>query len=454
MLMPMTSPHWPDLTGETVELLQALIRNACVNDGTVQSGEEVRSSDLLAGFLEGAGIEHETYDAAPGRRSLVARIDGSDLGAPSVCWMGHTDVVPANPAGWSRDPFGGELADGEVWGRGAVDMLNLTSSMAVAFRHLARSGFRPRGDLIYFAVADEEAGGRLGAQWMLEQHRDAVGADYVLTESGGLPRPGSDPPTVFMVAAEKGLAWRRLHVRGTPSHGSMPYGADNALIKAAEVIRRLAEYRPEVRLGEIWAETIRASGFDDDLTSMLLDPGGVDEALTRLEPKVARRLQACSHTTLSPNVVSGGQKTNTIPDLVSIDVDIRAIPGEAGPDVERHLATALGDMRDEVEVEVLFDQEASESRRDTPMWDCLTDLTRRVYPEARLVPTLTSGGTDSRFYRATGAIAYGAGLFGPETSYEHFIERFHGNDERIDVESLRLTTELWLGVAETFWDHV
>src|SRR5688572_30663368 len=140
------------LTDETVDLLQALIRNACVNDGTPESGEEIRNADLLTNFLEGSGLDIERYEPLPGRASIVARIEGSDPDAPSLCLMGHTDVVPVSPDGWRHDPFGGELIDGEIWGRGAIDMLNLTSSMAVAFRHLARSGFRPRGDLIYFGV--------------------------------------------------------------------------------------------------------------------------------------------------------------------------------------------------------------------------------------------------------------------------------------------------------------
>ena len=146
------------LTGETVELLQTLIRNRCVNDGTAGSGEEVRNADVLQQVVEGAGVAVERYDAAPGRTSIVARIEGSDPDAPSLCLMGHTDVVPVNERGWSEDPFGGEIIDGpdgpEVWGRGAVDMLNLTSSMAVAFRRLATEGFRPKGDLIYFGVGD------------------------------------------------------------------------------------------------------------------------------------------------------------------------------------------------------------------------------------------------------------------------------------------------------------
>ena len=176
-----------DLTGETVELLQTLIRNQCVNDGTPSRVEETRNADVLQTFLGAPGSTCERSSRRPGRASLVARIEGSDPTAPSLCLMGHTDVVPVNaerldarPVRWRAD------VDGEVWGRGAVDMLNLTASMAVAFRHLAPRGFRPKGDLIYFAVADEEAGSAHGARWMADHHPDAIRADYVLTESGGL----------------------------------------------------------------------------------------------------------------------------------------------------------------------------------------------------------------------------------------------------------------------------
>ncbi len=239
----MASPD--EFTGPTTELLQALIRNACVNDGTPDSGEETRNSDLLVTYLEGAGLEVERFtprDRAATRWSPASK--ASDPDAPSLCLMGHTDVVPVNPDGWREDPFGGEVIDGEVWGRGAIDMLNLTSSMAVAFRRLATEGFRPKGDLIYFGVGDEEAGGTWGAEWMVEHHWDAIEADYVLTELGGWSSADDHGHrTVTVNVGEKGLAWRRLRVHGTPGHGSMPFGADNALIKAAEIVRRLAEYR-------------------------------------------------------------------------------------------------------------------------------------------------------------------------------------------------------------------
>src|SRR2546422_4491890 len=164
--------------GEVTELLQQLIRNSCVNDGTEASGHESRSAGVLRSYLDGPGLELESYEPAPGRASLVARIEGRRRDAPSLLLMGHTDVVPANPDGWQRDPFGGELVDGVVWGRGAVDMLNLTASMAVAFRGLAESGFTPEGTLTYLAVADEEALGTYGAGWMVQNQLDAVKADY------------------------------------------------------------------------------------------------------------------------------------------------------------------------------------------------------------------------------------------------------------------------------------
>jgi len=440
------------LTGETVELLQAMIRNKCVNDGRPESGDEFRNVELLRGFLEGPGIEFQTYEPTPGRSSLVARIEGTDPDAPSVCLMGHTDVVPVSPEGWSEDPFGGEVIDGEVWGRGAIDMLNLTSSMAVAFRHLAHTGFRPPGDLIYFAVADEEAGGAHGAGWFAENDYDPIAADFVLTESGGIPLGGPEP-RLAMTVAEKGIAWRRLKIKGTPGHGSRPFRADNALVTTAEVVRRLIDYRPSPHLTEIWTGQVEALGYEGEMRDALLDPAKVFDAIDSIEStNTAARLHACTHTTFSPNVISGGVKTNTIPDEVTVDLDIRTVPGETGAEVDAHLRAALGDLYSRVEVESIHDTPSTSSPVDTPMWATLSELAAETYPGVRLVPTMTTGGTDSRFYRNKGAVAYGAGLFSKNCTYETFTARFHGNNERVDIESLALTTQLWLGVATRFWD--
>ena len=285
--------------GPTTELLQSLIRNECVNDGTPDSGDEIRNAELLASYLEGAGVDVERYESRPGRASIVARIEGSDPAAPSLCLMGHTDVVPVNPDGWSRDPFGGELVradDGttEVWGRGAIDMLNSTAAMAVAFRRLATEGFRPRGTLIYFGVADEEAGGTWGAEYLLDRHWDAVGADFVLTELGGWSQVGTDGRRRITVnVAEKGLAWMRLRVAGTPGHGSMPYGSDNALVTAAEVVRRLVAIRPQPQLGDLWQALVGSLDIPAELAAALTDPQRVDEAIASLDAAHGRIAHAC-----------------------------------------------------------------------------------------------------------------------------------------------------------------
>jgi len=438
-----------ELMGATTELLQTLIRNECVNDGTPDSGGEVRNSELLQQYLEGPGVAIEDFSSRPGRTSMVARIEGSDPAAPTLCLMGHTDVVPVNPDGWSQDPFGGELIDGEVWGRGAIDMLNITASQAVAFRELARSGWRPKGTLIYFGVADEEAGGRWGAEWMCEHHWDAIASDFVLTEIGGWSNV--DPGGVRRVTVntgEKGIAWRRLRVAGTPSHGSMPFGADNALIKAAEVVRRLAAYRPQAKITEIWKAQVEAMPMPDEIRAGLVDPARIWETIEVLPPPLARTCHAATHTTISPNVVHGGQKTNIIPDAVELDVDIRTVPGTTHDDVDAMLHDALGELAHHVTWSDIQSDDPTESPRGNALWDAVANATQVAYPGADLLPGLVVGGTDARFFRQKGAVAYGAGLFSPTVTLESFGTRFHGNDERIDVESLGLAADFWIHIAK------
>lgn len=448
----MTNQNLDVLTNESVELLQALIRNQCVNDGTAGSGFEDRSARLLRDELTSTGVDMQLFEPTPGRTSLIARWPGTDPSAPALCLMGHTDVVPVSADGWTHDPFGGELIDGEVWGRGAVDMLNLTSTMAVAFRHWISSGKRFPGDIIYFAVADEEAGGSHGAGPLVDQEWDALRCDWVLTEFGGIPLHTSAGTSMLITTAEKGIGWRRLTVKGSPGHGSMPYGTDNALVKAAEVVRRLSAYRPTPQLDELWAARVTAMGLPDDLSATLLDPGRLDEAFAQLPPEVARNAHACSHTTFSPNVVSGGVKTNVIPDSVTIEVDIRTLPGETSEDVNAHLRNALGDLFEHVEVEVLQEHLSTASPTDNRLWSALVDSVKVSYPDAAVIPSLVTGGTDARFFRDRGAIAFGAGLLSPQVDVGEFFARFHGHDERIDVDSLRLTIELWLSIVDRLWE--
>ena len=425
-----------------------MIRNACVNDGTTESGQELRSVDLLQQYLGTSGIDVERFEPQPGRASLVARIEGSDPDAPTLMLMGHTDVVPVNYDTWTREPFSGDLDDdGMVWGRGAVDMLNLTASQAVAFRRLADSGFTPRGTLIYLAVADEEALGTWGAKWLVDHEWDAVATDYVLTESGGFQMPSPTGPRLPVMVGEKGTFWSKLHVHGTPGHGSQPFKTDNALVTAAEVVRRLADYRPTAHIGEVWRRHVEAMDYPAEMRDAFLDPSAVVDYCNSLPLGMGRIVHACTHTTFSPNVAHGGTKTNVIPDHVELEVDIRTLPGQSGDDIRGMLRDALGDLYDSVEIESNEDLSTA-SPIDTPLWDTLTTVTGRMVKNSALVPFLMVGGTDNRFFRRAGAVGYGFGLFSKRLHFEDYATMFHGNDERVDAESMALSTQLWQATAE------
>lgn len=440
-----------DPTGEVTDLLQHLIRNACVNDGTPDSGNEARSVDVLRSYLEGPGVDLTTFALHPDRPSLVARIEGRDPSASALLLMGHTDVVPANVDGWRHDPYGGELIDGEVWGRGAVDMLNLTASMAVATRQLASDGFRPDGTLIYLAVSDEEALGTYGAAYLTEREAEAVRADYVVTESGGFPMDSASGTKRPVIVGEKGSYWCTLRISGTPGHASTPFRTDNALVKAAEVVRRLDAYVPETRIHDIWRRFVEGVDWGPELTHALLDADTFTELCHGLPLGLARQAHACTHTTFAPTVMRAGTKTNVIPDRVDLEIDIRTLPGQTGDEVRAQLAEIVGaDLAPSVEVISANDDPSTASPIDTPLWDALQRVTDRLAPGSKNIPFLTVGATDARFFRRLGATAYGFGLFSPRITFEEFAVMFHGDDERVDQESLRLTTELWAALAADF----
>jgi acetylornithine deacetylase/succinyl-diaminopimelate desuccinylase-like protein len=437
-----------DPTAEVTDLLQHLIRNGCVNDGTAESGHETRSAEVLRAYLEGSGADLETYAPQPHRANLVARIEGSDASAPTLLLMGHTDVVPANPDGWQRDPYAGELVDGHVWGRGAVDMLNLTASMAVATKRLATDKhFRPKGTLVFLAVADEEASGTYGAKHLTEHQLDAVHADYVITEAGGFPMASNSGIKRPVIVGEKGSYWCTLRITGTPGHASQPWRTDNALVTASEVVRRLAEYRPETRIHDTWRRFLEGMGYPDEVVAPLLDPDRLLDALAGLPLGMARQFHACTHTTIAPTVAHAGTKTNVIPDRVDLQLDIRTLPGETLPDVRAMIDDALGDLAGRVELVDAHDDPATESPADTPLWDTLERASTAFYAGSHLVPTFNVGATDARFFRRLGATAYGYGLFSRKLTFEEFGRMFHGDDERVDVESLRLSTQMWEALA-------
>lgn len=435
------------LVEETTDLLQHLIRNECVNDGTPASGHEIKSVDTLEAYLRTPGIEMQRYEPSPGRGSLVLRIEGTDTTAPTLHLMGHTDVVPVTRASWRHDPFGGELIDGEVWGRGAIDMLDITASMAVAIKRLLASGFRPKGTVIYSAVADEEALGTYGAQWLTENKWDEVKSDYLVTEFGGVRMPIGTGAKMPIMTAEKGSQWTRLRVKGTPGHGSMPYKSDNALVKASELITRIAKYKAPLHLQELWKTFIEGVDLPAVQRIALTTPATFDAALDRMPEGADRMMYAATRTTLSPNIAHSGVKVNIIPDSAEVDIDIRTLPGDDGEGVRKMLRDAAGDLWRDVEVVMEGSNPATASPIDTPLWTALTKVTQRLIPGSTTLPFLIVGATDARYFRRKGVVAYGYGLMSDKIPFGEFSKLFHGNNERIDQGSLELMTPLWDGLV-------
>ena len=385
----------------------------------------------------------------PDRASLVCRIEGRDPDAPGLTLMGHTDVVPvADPSRWERDPFGGELADGIVWGRGAVDMLDVTSTMAVAFAGLVRSGFRPRGTLTYLAVADEESLGTHGAQHLTEREPDLVRTDIVLTEFGGarMDLPTTQPVLPVMVG-EKGTYWCSIKVRGTPGHASMPFKTDNALVKAAEVVRRLAAYSPQPVLHDTWHAFVDALPIDETVRGLFRDPDAIAGMIEHAGLATGRMLHACTHTTFAPTIMRAGIKTNVIPDSVELQVDVRTLPGHSGDDVRAMLREALGELFDEIEITADSDTPASTSPAGTHAYETIRTVTERLVPGATTVPFLIVGATDARFFRRLGAACYGTGIKSERIGFSEFGAMFHGDNEHVDLETLELQVEYWTALA-------
>ena len=414
------------LREEVTELLQELIRL----DTTNPPGNETAAAELLRSYLEDNGVACELYARVPERANLVARIPGRADG-PSLLFLSHTDVVLADASEWSADPFGGELRDGEVWGRGALDMKGQVAASAVALASLAREGFEPAGDLIFAATADEEVGAGFGAQWLCEAHPEAVRCDYLINEGSGDRLELGGKPYYICSVAEKMSAPFLLRVRGRSGHASMPGIADNALVKAARLITALGEYQAERRLTpevEALLETVTGE-----------KPASPEEALEQARAiggTLAEMVEPLLAMTLAPTMVTASRKRNVIPAICDVTVDSRLLP-DMSPD-EQHaiVRDVLGDG--DYELEVLESHGGTRSPIDTPLWDAVASWVREVEPAAKPAPICVAGFTDSHWFReAFGTVAYG---FFPARvmDVELAARLIHSADERVPVEDLEL----------------
>jgi acetylornithine deacetylase/succinyl-diaminopimelate desuccinylase-like protein len=411
---------------EVTELLQELIRV----DTTNPPGNETAAAELLRAYLEENGVACELYAKVPERANLVARIPGRGDG-PTLLLLSHTDVVLADPVEWTADPFGGELRDGEVWGRGALDMKGQVAASAVAIASLAREGFEPGGDLIFAATADEEVGAGFGAQWLCEAHPHAVRCDYCINEGSGDRVELGGGRYYLCSVAEKMSAPFRLRVRGRSGHASMPGIADNALVKAARLITALGEYQPERRLTpevEALLETVTGE-----------KPASPEDALERaraIATHFGEMVEPLLSMTLSPTMAAASLKRNVIPAICDVTVDSRLLPGATPAEQQAIVRGVLGEG--DYELEVLEAHGGTRSPLATPLWDAVAGWVGDVEQDARPAPICVAGFTDSHWFReAFGTVAYG---FFPSRAMdvELAARLIHSADERVPVEDLEL----------------
>ena len=430
---------------EHVELLSQLIKNKCVNTGEIDSGNEFKNADLIETLFSNysENVQVERLSKVKNRDNLVVRLEGSDDDAPSLLLLGHSDVVPSGVANWDFDPFGGEVIDGYVCGRGAIDMLNLTSSMALAIKELIDEGFKPKGDLVFACVADEENGGKLGAEYLLNEFSDLVNCDYVLTESGGTQMRYGEEIFLPIVVGEKGVHWVELNVTGVATHGSKPFGANNALLNTNEIINRFRQYVSPLSFTKDWDIFLKALGIENELAEKLANKDQHDEAIEQVEQPLAAVLHSCCHNSISPNMISGGNKINTVPDQVKLGIDIRSLPNINKSDVEKMIEDALGDIASSVSINFLQHEESTISSIDNVFFDILGEVSASIIGNSRLLPTVASYATDARFFRRKGSIAYGFGMFSDKISYVEHLNMFHSANERVDIESLALTKKMY-----------
>jgi acetylornithine deacetylase/succinyl-diaminopimelate desuccinylase-like protein len=425
------------LREEVTRLLQELLRQNTVNP----PGNEIRAANVLGEYFARDEIEIELYARDPDRPNLAARLSGGD--GPSLLFLSHTDTVLADPAEWERDPWSGDVVDGEVWGRGALDMKGQVAASAVAFASLKREGFTPAGKLIFLTVADEEVGEGVGwgLSWLVEAHPDAARCDFAVNEGGGDRLVLGGNPVYLCATAEKMSAPFKLRVHGRSGHASMPGIADNALVKAARYVEALGAYEPPRTL------IPEARGF---LEAVLGQAPPLEEALTRaseLHPKLPALVEPLLSLTLCPTMIDASHQRNVIPAVCEVTVDCRLLPEQQPADAEPLIRAALGNGS--YELEWIEGRGGTRSEIRTPLWDALAEFVSGIEPGATMAPIACPGFTDSHYLReAYGTTAYG--FFPIKAMDAEFATKLvHSANERIDVSDLELGVDMLRATAKS-----
>jgi acetylornithine deacetylase/succinyl-diaminopimelate desuccinylase-like protein len=425
-----TVPQSQTARDEVVELCSDLIRIDTTNTGDTETsaGERV-AAEYVAGKLDEIGLETTILESTKNRASVVARIAGQDRSRDALLIHGHLDVVPAEPAEWSVHPFSGEERDGYLWGRGAVDMKDMDAMTLAVVRQWHSEGYVPPRDIVLAFVADEEAGGRLGARWLVDNHADLFeGCTEAISEVGGFSLTVRDDLRLYLIqTAEKGLGWMRLRATGRPGHGSMVH-EDNAVTRLCEAVTKLGRHQFPITMTKTVRQFLdaisEAYGIEFDLDDL-------DATLAKLG-SLANFIGATLRNTANPTMLDAGYKANVIPSSASAVVDGRFLPGQE-EEFERQLDEILGP---DISREWIVKDQALETGFDGPLVEQMVAALRAEDPYARPVPFTMSGGTDAKSFERLGMRCFGFSplLLPPDLD---FAGLFHGIDERVPIEGLR-----------------
>ncbi len=433
-----------ELTEHSFRLCQRLLRI----DTTNPPGNEREAAELVAEELSSAGLEPAVLESAPKRANVVARIRGTGE-KPPLLLTAHLDVVEADASAWEHPPFCGEVHDGCLWGRGAIDMKNMVAMSVAIMARLAREGIKPKRDLIFAAVADEEAGCRYGSLWLAQNHPDLVRSEYAIGEVGGFNIQVAGRTFFTVEVAEKGVCWMRARATGDPGHGSMPR-EDSAVVQLSEAIARLGKeglprHASEPVKGFIGALASHLPAPLRPIIKLLANPSIGPAALSLLpDPSLKRAFRALLGNTASPTVLRAGNKINVIPGRAEAEIDGRILPGQTKEDLIREVQAVLG-PRIELEVLHSFPPVVTEPK-ESSLYSTIHEVMSERAPGAPVVPFVVQGFTDATAFTRLGARWYGfAPVRLPPTM--RFADMFHGHNERIPVDGLAWGTQTLLDVV-------
>lgn len=438
---------WEREGDEAVALLRDLLRF----DTTNPPGHEAACARFVAEHLRGSGIEPAVLESAPERANVVGRLEGGD--EPGLLLNAHLDVVPADAERWTHPPFAAEVADGQVWGRGAVDMKHMAAMSLSVLRLLARSGAALRRDVLFAGVADEEDGCALGSAWLVEHHPELVRAGYALGEVGGATFRVGGRPIYPVQVAEKGTARIAVRARGTSGHGSVPR-ADNAVVRLGAFLARLGRTRLPLHpspAAEAFVRGLAATQREPArrVLPLLLDArasGFVTRRLIR-DRSSARLFDALLRNTVSPTMLSAGTRINVIPGVAEAALDGRIAIGSS---IDELLAEVRALAGSGIEVESLGHRDPSESPADTDLFATIAAVVAEQHPDSAAVPCVIPGFTDAHYYALLGTVCYGFSPVRLEPGDPPFADLFHADDERIPVAGFRAGLRMLADVVFRF----